>query len=157
MSIFIASSSPIHHPVASYHSTSPASYQGERQADCQGRTGAHCCWRELEALDTKVVIWFRKALELNIFWVPIQVIYWYRFKRYSGTDSSDTMVPIGAIRWYRFADTIRDKMNLGSNVFLWISLLPKISNAPLVCCLSARLRGLLSLVEWTVFLFALQS
>ena len=30
-----------HHPVASYHSTSPASYQGERQAACQGRTGAH--------------------------------------------------------------------------------------------------------------------
>lgn len=44
-------------------------------------------------------------------------------------------------------DTIRYKMNLGSNVSPWISLLPKISNAPLVCCLSARLRGLLSLVE----------
>lgn len=58
-----------------------------------------------------------------------------------------TVVPIQALRWYRFTDTIRHKMNLGSNVSLWISLLPKISNAPLVCCLSARLRGLLSLVE----------
>ncbi len=36
-------------------------------------------------------------------------------------------------------------MNLGSNVSLWISLLPKISNAPQVCCLSASLRGSLSL------------
>lgn len=59
--------------------------------------------------------------------------------RYSGTDLNATMV--------RLTDTIRYKMNLGSNVSLWISLLPKISNAPLVCCLSARLRGLLSLVE----------
>lgn len=59
--------------------------------------------------------------------------------RYSGTDLNATMV--------RLTDTIRHKMNLGSNVSQWISLLPKISNAPLVCCLSARLRGLLSLVE----------
>ena len=83
--------------------------------------------------------------------------FWYRFKCYDGTDSSDILIPIQTLRWYRFADIIRYKMNLGSNVSLWISLLPKISNAPLVCCLPARLRGLLSLVEWTVFLFALQS
>lgn len=81
----------------------------------------------------------------------------YRFIWYAGTESSDILIPIQTLRWYRFADIIRYKMNLGSNVSLWISLLPKISNAPLVCCLSARLRGLLSLVEWTVFLFALQS
>ena len=43
-------------------------------------------------------------------------------------------------------------MNLGSNVSLWIPLLPKRSNVPLVCCLSARLRGLLSLVEMSFFL-----
>ena len=34
---------PIHHPFSSYHSASPASYQGERQADCQGRAGTHRC------------------------------------------------------------------------------------------------------------------
>lgn len=45
---------------------------------------------------------------------------------------------------------IVDKMNLGSNVSLWISLLPKISNAPLLCCLTARLRGSLSFICYFV-------
>ena len=34
-------------------------------------------------------------------------------------------------------------MNLGSNASSWIPLLPKISNAPQICCLSASLRGLI--------------
>jgi len=33
---FLASSSPIHHPFSSYHSTSPESYQRGSQTDCQG-------------------------------------------------------------------------------------------------------------------------
>lgn len=44
-------------------------------------------------------------------------------------------------------------MNLGSNASSWIPLLPKISNAPQVCCLSASLRGSLSLVEMNLSLF----
>ena len=48
-------------------------------------------------------------------------------------------------------------MNLGSNAFSRIPLLPKISNAPQVCCLSASLRGSLSLVEMNYLCFALQN
>lgn len=41
-----------------------------------------------------------------IFLVPIRVIRWYRFIRYSGTGSSAMMVPFHALRWYRLTDTI---------------------------------------------------
>ena len=39
---------------------------------------------------------------------------------------------------------------IGSNVSLWISLLPKISNALLLCCFTARLRGSLSFICYFV-------
>ena len=53
----------------------------------------------------KFVLGYRTELFM-IFLVPIQALQWYRFLRYSGTDSSAMMVPIRALRWYRLTDTI---------------------------------------------------
>lgn len=55
----------------------------------------------------KFVLGYRTELFM-IFLVPIRVIRWYRFIRYSGTDSSAMMVPFHALRWYRLTDTIKD-------------------------------------------------
>ena len=53
----------------------------------------------------KFILGYRTELFM-IFLVPIRVIRWYRFIRYSGTDSSAMMVPFHALRWYRLTDTI---------------------------------------------------
>lgn len=54
----------------------------------------------------KFVLGYRTELFM-IFLVPIQALQWYRFLRYSGTDSSAMMVPIRALRWYRLTYTIK--------------------------------------------------